>query len=349
MRLEGVLAPNVFLQRHSVRLFDGIVDGAESVVVDKDQAVMWMLDRFGNVWRAERVPTPPHPEEPAAGSQYALEQAPFTHLGPGRPLGAALDANGDLLVCDSLKGLLKVETGTAPGSQARRITILTSRVSGASRLDPGSPITYANDLDVHPDGTVYFTASQDISVGVSADGSFWDTLASYMTGLYAGAFTGRLLSYTPSTGVTQVLATGFWFSNGVALAADASYVAFVETNRMRVMRYWLKGDKTGSVDVLIDRLPGFPDGISRAPDGSFWVALVSRPSPVLKYLRYRLVRTILSQLPPQLNIRPPAWGAVIKRVPIPRRVIPFPGWGTMHPSCPPVGPAPACLSPATLM
>lgn len=51
-----------------------------------------------------------------------------------------------------------------------------------------------------------------------------------------GAFTGRLLSYTPSTGVTQVLATGFWFSNGVALAADASYVAFVETNRMRVMR-----------------------------------------------------------------------------------------------------------------
>lgn len=43
---QGVLAPNVFLQRHSVRLFDGIVDGAESVVVDKDQAVMWMLDRW---------------------------------------------------------------------------------------------------------------------------------------------------------------------------------------------------------------------------------------------------------------------------------------------------------------
>lgn len=51
-----------------------------------------------------------------------------------------------------------------------------------------------------------------------------------------GAFTGRLLSYNPSTGVTEVLAKGFWFSNGVALAADASYVAFVETNRMRVMR-----------------------------------------------------------------------------------------------------------------
>lgn len=43
---QGVLAPNVLLQRHSVRLFDGIVDGAESVVIDKDQAVVWMLDRW---------------------------------------------------------------------------------------------------------------------------------------------------------------------------------------------------------------------------------------------------------------------------------------------------------------
>jgi hypothetical protein len=27
------------------------------------------------------------------------------------------------------------------------------------------------------------------------------------------------------------------------------------------------------VDTLIDRLPGFPDGVSRAEDGSFWVSI----------------------------------------------------------------------------
>lgn len=43
--LQGVLTPNILLQRHSVRLFDGIVYGAESVVIDEDQAVIWMLDR----------------------------------------------------------------------------------------------------------------------------------------------------------------------------------------------------------------------------------------------------------------------------------------------------------------
>jgi hypothetical protein len=39
-------------------------------------------------------------------------------------------------------------------------------------------------------------------------------------------------------------------------------------------RYWLKGPKAGSSDVFYDKLPGPPDGISRALDGkSYYVTI----------------------------------------------------------------------------
>ena len=37
--------------------------------------------------------------------------------------------------------------------------------------------------------------------------------------------------------------------------------------------------QTGSLEVFLDNLPGFPDGVSRASDGNFWVAINSAPIP----------------------------------------------------------------------
>ena len=67
---------------------------------------------------------------------------------------------------------------------------------------------------------------------------------------------GRLLRYDPRSGQTHVLADGIWFANGIALAADGSYAAVVETVGMRVRRVWLQGEKAGQTDVLLDNLPG---------------------------------------------------------------------------------------------
>ena len=36
---------------------------------------------------------------------------------------------------------------------------------------------------------------------------------------------------------------GLWFANGVALSADASWAAVVETVSLRVHRVWLSGPK----------------------------------------------------------------------------------------------------------
>ena len=37
--------------------------------------------------------------------------------------------------------------------------------------------------------------------------------------------------------------------------------------------------QAGSLEVFLDSLPGMPDGVSRASDGNYWVAVNSAPTP----------------------------------------------------------------------
>lgn len=52
-----------------------------------------MVDKYGFVRAAPR-----HPD-----ASTRLDPEPVAHLGPGRPLGTAFDADGNLLICDALK------------------------------------------------------------------------------------------------------------------------------------------------------------------------------------------------------------------------------------------------------
>lgn len=278
------------------RLFEGQVHGSETVAVGPDGRLV-MLDKFGYLHEAM---------QDGKGGYRLQTGAPALFLGPGRPLGFHFDAHGNLLVADSLKGLVMVEQGS------RRLVLLANSVSHDSPLQPGTHITYANDMDIARDGTVYFSDSGTIQPMRNEQAGHWDTLEAYLQTMYKGALTGRLLRYQPADGSTHVVAEGLWYANGVALAADESFAAVVETCSARVSRVWLTGPKAGTVDTLIDRLPGFPDGITRASDGNFWVALiVPAPAPTWM-LRYKLVRLLLAWLPPVLRPQPKHWGAIVK-------------------------------------
>ena len=61
-----------------------------------------------------------------------------------------------------------------------------------------------------------------------------------------GVPSGRLLSYSPATRETHVVAEGFWFANGVALSPDEAFAAVVASNSARVFRVWLAGANVGS-------------------------------------------------------------------------------------------------------
>jgi sugar lactone lactonase YvrE len=195
----------------------------------------------------------------------------------GRPLGLAWDPAGNLIVADAMAGLLSV-------SPAGEITTLSTESNGV-------PFRFTDDVDVASDGRVYFSdASDTFGYGHHME----DTLE--------GRPHGRLLRYDPRTRATETLLSELYFANGVAVAADDSFVLVAETGRFRIRRYWLTGEKAGTDDVFADDLPGYPDGVSRSPRGTFWVAVFTvrnptadrlAPSPFLTKVVWRLPKVLL--------------------------------------------------------
>ena len=228
-----------------------------------------MVDRFGYVFVAE------------LGETVAARR---WYVGPGRPLGFKL-WSGQLLVADSLKGLLSLDLQTG------QLLVLANRAS-----DTGDVINYCNDLDVDLEtGDVFFTSSTQLPVAYDGARGFYDTMLCYLLDALRGARSGRLLRYSAATRQTDTLLTDLAYANGVALSGDASFVAVAETNRARVLKHWLAGPKRGETEVLVRDLPGLPDGVSRASDGGFWIALVAPLSPLLKTLApYPRLRTLAS-------------------------------------------------------
>jgi len=56
-------------------------------------------------------------------------------------------------------------------------------------------------------------------------------------------------------------------------------VLIASTSLCKVFRYWIDGPKKGRTEILIDELPGNPDNINRASDGTYWLALVGIRTP----------------------------------------------------------------------
>jgi len=75
--------------------------------------------------------------------------------------------------------------------------------------------------------------------------------------------------------------------------------------------------QAGTTEVAIDRLPGAPDGISRASDGNYWVAVLSPVPPIAKLLGEPGVRGVFAWMPDWARPAIKPWGTVIK----------VPGWG----------------------
>jgi hypothetical protein len=84
--------------------------------------------------------------------------------------------------------------------------------------------------------------------------------------------------------------------------------------------------RAGFSEVLIDGLPGTPDGISRSRNGNaFWVSLVSNIPPSSKWFGPALERALLARIPE--NRRPVVGGSMqqLQLVAV-CLVPPNPGW-----------------------
>jgi sugar lactone lactonase YvrE len=60
---------------------------------------------------------------------------------------------------------------------------------------------------------------------------------------------GKVYRYNPTTKETHLLASGFFYSNGIAVSADDSYLVISETDRLRLVKLWVKGRKVSRLLV----------------------------------------------------------------------------------------------------
>jgi sugar lactone lactonase YvrE len=199
----------------------------------------------------------------------------------GRPLGLEFHGPDELLVCCSDKGLLVMSL--ADGA------VRTLATSGA-----GAPLLACNNAAVAEDGTVYFS-----------DSSARFPIPRWREDLIEQTGSGKLLRRAPDGSIDE-LARGLQFANGVALAADESYVTVAETGACRVRRVWLSGDRAGQEDSFVQDLPGYPDNTSTGSDGLIWVTQASPAVPALDVAR-RLpgsARALVRRLPVSMQPAP---------------------------------------------
>ena len=265
--MTGVLEPNDTLMKAEL-LAQGQIHGPEDTAMDAQGRVYAGL-HDGRVVRI------------ADGKVET-----FANTG-GRPLGMDFDAQGNLVLADAYKGLLRIDP-------AGKIEVLASAADGV-------PFAFTDDLDIASDGRIYFT-----------DASSKFQQPDYLLDLLEARPHGRLLRYDPATDSTEVLLKDLYFANGVALSANEDFVLVNETYRYRISRYWLKGEKAGQHDIFIDNLVGLPDNLQGDRAGTFWVAL---PTPRLADTdllhRHPWAKNLLAKLPRALWPKPQNYGLVL--------------------------------------
>ncbi|HET7015703.1 MAG TPA: SMP-30/gluconolactonase/LRE family protein [Streptosporangiaceae bacterium] len=233
-------------------------NGPEDITFDA-QGNLYTGDESGTIWRV-----------PPGGKAER-----YANTG-GRPNGLRFSPDGHhLLVADTRRGLLSVDEAT------RKVTVLANAAGGR-------PLELTNELAVAADGTVYFSDSAKTAYDkINLVHEFLEQRPS-----------GRLLRYDPRTHRTDVLLTGLSLANGVALAPDESFVLVNETLRYRITRYWLTGPKAGTHDTFADNLPGIPDNIDPAGDGTYWVGLYQPRNSSLDMIQsHPFIKAQLAKLP----------------------------------------------------
>ena len=173
--------------------------------------------------------------------------------------GLHFDGNGNLIALSHKLGLISI----APD---KKVTVL------ASADDKGRPFLIPNGLDIASDGKIYFSnTSYEFAYNVKYGRKL----------ILEVRPNGGLYCYDPATQKVKTLIDGTYFGNGVVLSQDESHLLMTETEKYRILRYWLKGDMEGKMDVFMDNLPGFPNGISIRDNGSYWLGFSTKRNDAL--------------------------------------------------------------------
>jgi len=243
------------------------VGGPEDVIVDSDGSAIAGLED-GRIVRVT--------------SQGPREE--IAHL-DARPLGIEWIGDGELIVCNTHRGLQRV-------TMSGEVTTVVGAFDGVD-------LKFVNNATVASDGTIYFS---DTSARWGLD--------EYVNDLLEGRPSGRVFA-VETDGSVSLVADGLQFANGVALDAEEDSLFIAETGKYRVYRHWLKGERAGETDLFLDNLAGFPDNLTFS-DGILWVAMASPRQGMIDFMLPRTwMRKLSYRMPDAAKPKPVRHGMIL--------------------------------------
>lgn len=249
-------------------LASGKLDGPEDVILDED-GYLYCGNRDGRILRLA----------PPDYSQVSV----VAKIG-GRPLGLAFDAEGRIVTCVAGMGLLRV-------TKAGAVELLTDQTGRSLfSVQDDTTIRMADDLDIAPNGTIYFT-----------DATKRYDIENWGLDLLEGRPNGRLLSYDPASRRTRTVCDNLVFPNGVCVTHDGNHLLVASTWDCSILIFDLANLSAGP-RIFLDGLPGYPDNINRASDGGYWVALAGMRNPIIdQAMKYPGLRRRMTKRVPPTN------------------------------------------------
>ena len=187
---------------------------------------------------------------------------------------ASTDSNGEVADLDfrSTLGILfrKSDRPTIPIKSQDPIT--------------SQPVVKADDLAISRDGQrIYFTEPYDHPGAILGV-----TEQSRNEAITLGK-NGNVWMVDLQEGTVSLVARDYTYIDGILLEYDDSSSEEVsliasEISTYRMIRLHLEGKREGEDEVVIDGLPGFPDGIDRDSSGRIWVAFPVMRSGLVNWL-----------------------------------------------------------------
>ncbi|TGN09782.1 hypothetical protein [Leptospira ilyithenensis] len=158
----------------------------------------------------------------------------------------------------------------------------------------------ADDLAISKDGErIYFTEPYDhpgAILGVSPQ--------SRSEVLTLGR-NGHLWKYDLKEQSASLVAYQYSYLDGILLeygeGEKETGIIVNELSKSRLLRLHLTGDKAGLDEIVIEGLPGFPDGMDRDTNGRIWIALVTERSKLVTWFhKHPFWKSLLLYVPDRL-------------------------------------------------